>query len=157
MGVKTLEDVSMATVRYQPWAVVSQLQDEINRVFGNLNDADSSSATAEWVPAVDVSEYPEHFELLIDLPGVDPQAVEITLDNGVLPYPESVGTRNRRLPEMATMGFGRSEESGVKVVFTGDLSCRIRPMRKASMRRGATACSRSPSRNMRRHSRDAFP
>jgi HSP20 family protein len=84
MGVKTLEDVSMATIRYQPWAVVSQLQDEINRVFGNLSDADSSSATAEWVPAVDVSEYPEHFELLIDLPGVDPQAVEITLDNGLL-------------------------------------------------------------------------
>ena len=72
MGVKTLEDVSMATIRYQPWAVVSQLQDEINRVFGNPSDADSSSATAEWVPAVDVSEYPEHFELLIDLPGVDP-------------------------------------------------------------------------------------
>ena len=38
----------MATMRYQPWAVVSQLQDEINRVFGNPNDEESSSATAEW-------------------------------------------------------------------------------------------------------------
>lgn len=74
----------MATMRYQPWAVVSQLQDEINRVFGNLNDAESSSATAEWMPAVDVHEYSDRFQLLIDLPGVDPQAVEITLDNGVL-------------------------------------------------------------------------
>ena len=74
----------MATMRYQPWTVVSQLQDEINRVFGNLNDAESSSATAEWMPAVDVREFADRFELLIDLPGVDPQAVEITLDNGVL-------------------------------------------------------------------------
>lgn len=84
MGIKILEDVSMATMRYQPWTVVSQLQDEINRVFGNLNDAESSSATAEWMPAVDVREFADRFELLIDLPGVDPQAVEITLDNGVL-------------------------------------------------------------------------
>lgn len=74
----------MATMRYQPWAVVSQLQDEINRVFGNLNDEESSSATAQWVPAVDVREYSDRFELLVDLPGVEPQGVEITLDNGVL-------------------------------------------------------------------------
>ena len=74
----------MATLRYEPWAVVSQLQNEINRVFGNLNDGESSSATAEWQPAVDVSEFEDRFELLVDLPGVDPQAVEITLDNGLL-------------------------------------------------------------------------
>ena len=74
----------MATVRYEPWGVVSQLQNEINRVFGNLNDGESSSATAEWVPAVDVREFADRFQLLIDLPGVDPKEVEITLDNGVL-------------------------------------------------------------------------
>ena len=74
----------MATVRYEPWPAISQLQNEINRMFGNLNSGDSSSATAEWMPAVDVSEYSDRFELLVDLPGVDPQAVEITLDNGVL-------------------------------------------------------------------------
>jgi len=73
----------MAT-RYEPWAVVSQLQNEINRVFGNLSDPESNSATAEWTPAVDVVEYQNRFELLVDLPGVDSQSVEITLDNGVL-------------------------------------------------------------------------
>jgi HSP20 family protein len=71
-------------IRYQPWAVVSQLQNDINRVFGNLDDSESSSATAEWVPAVDVLEYADRFELLIDLPGVETQAVEIRLDNGLL-------------------------------------------------------------------------
>jgi HSP20 family protein len=79
-----MEDIAMATVRYEPWGVVSQLQNEINRVFGNLNDGESSSATAEWVPAVDVREFADRFQLLIDLPGVDPKEVEITLDNGVL-------------------------------------------------------------------------
>ncbi|MEA3177663.1 MAG: hypothetical protein QOI59_1186 [Gammaproteobacteria bacterium] len=74
----------MAIARYEPWTVVSQLQNEINRVFGNLNDGESSSATAEWMPAVDVREYVDRFELLVDVPGVDPKQVEITLDNSVL-------------------------------------------------------------------------
>jgi HSP20 family protein len=79
-----MEDIAMATVRYEPWGVVSQLQNEINRVFGSLNDEESSSATAEWIPAVDIREFPDRFQLLMDLPGVDPKEVEITLDNGVL-------------------------------------------------------------------------
>ena len=74
----------MAIARYEPWSVVSQLQNEINRVFGNLNDGESSSATAEWMPAVDVREFVDRFELLVDVPGVDPKQVEITLDNSVL-------------------------------------------------------------------------
>ncbi|HEY4214793.1 MAG TPA: Hsp20/alpha crystallin family protein [Steroidobacteraceae bacterium] len=74
----------MSVVRYEPWNVVSQLQNEINRVFGNLSDTDSNSATSEWSPAVDVREFTDRFQLLLDVPGVDPKDVEITLDNGVL-------------------------------------------------------------------------
>lgn len=74
----------MAVTRYEPWSVVSQLQNDINRVFGNLNDTEGSSATSEWSPAVDVREYSNRFQLLLDLPGVEPKDVEITLDNGVL-------------------------------------------------------------------------
>ena len=74
----------MAVTRYEPWNVVSQLQNEINRVFGNLNETEGSSATSQWSPAVDVREYPDRFQLLLDVPGVDSKDVEITLDNGVL-------------------------------------------------------------------------
>jgi HSP20 family protein len=74
----------MAVVRYEPWNVVSQLQNEINRVFGNLGDAEGSSATSEWTPAVDVREFADRFQLLLDIPGVDPKEVEITLDSGTL-------------------------------------------------------------------------
>jgi len=74
----------MAITRQEPWTVVSQLQNEINRVFGNINDGDSSSATADWTPAVDVREFQDRFELLVDLPGVEASTVDITLDNGVL-------------------------------------------------------------------------
>ena len=53
-------------------------------MFGNLNDPEGSSATAEWIRAVDVREYAAHFKLLVDLPGVDPNTVDITMDNGLL-------------------------------------------------------------------------
>jgi len=50
-------------------------------MFGNLQDGESSSATAEWMSAV---RHPRVHRPLIDLPGVDPKAVDVTLDNGVL-------------------------------------------------------------------------
>ena len=74
----------MAVTRYEPWSVISQLQQDINRVFGNLSDSESSSATAQWSPAVDIREYNDRFQLLLDVPGVEPKDVEITLDNGLL-------------------------------------------------------------------------
>ena len=95
----------MAVVRYEPWNVVSQLQSEINRVFGNLSDTDSNSATSEWSPAVDVREFSNRFQLLLDVPGVDPKDVEITLDNGVLTISgtrseeKAVGTNGAEQPQ----------------------------------------------------------
>jgi HSP20 family protein len=95
----------MAVLRYEPWNVVSQLHNEINRVFGNLNDAEGSSATSEWTPAVDVREYSDRFQLLLDVPGVDPKDVEITLDSGVLtvsgnrPEERVVGTNEAEQPQ----------------------------------------------------------
>ncbi|MGH8259092.1 MAG: Hsp20/alpha crystallin family protein, partial [Steroidobacteraceae bacterium] len=75
----------MALVRYEPTGLVSQLQDEINRVFTVLSSAEGSSgATATWVPPVDIVEYADRFELAVDVPGVDPDKVEITLEDGVL-------------------------------------------------------------------------
>jgi HSP20 family protein len=77
----------MSVARYEPWNVMSQLQGEINRIFSNANDANtgaSSSATADWAPPVDINEYADRFELYVDLPGVEPKSVEITLDNDVL-------------------------------------------------------------------------
>jgi HSP20 family protein len=73
-----------AVTRDDPWGVMPRLQDEINRLFGNARESDSSSATAMWVPLVDINEYADRFELYVDLPGVDPATVDLTLDGGVL-------------------------------------------------------------------------
>jgi len=39
-----------AVIRQDPWGVMPRLQDEINRLFGNARENDSSSATAMWIP-----------------------------------------------------------------------------------------------------------
>ena len=74
----------MSLVTQDPWSSARQLQDDINRLFSGWRSNDSSGATADWVPTVDVNEFDNRFQLFVDLPGVDPNEVEITLDNGVL-------------------------------------------------------------------------
>jgi HSP20 family protein len=73
----------MDLVRYNPFGI-GQLQNEINRLFSTWGDTESSAATAGWVPTVDIYEFDNRFQLYVDLPGVDPKMVDITLDNGVL-------------------------------------------------------------------------
>src|ERR1035438_8322474 len=72
----------MTVVSYEPWALVSRLQKDIDRLFGApvATAADSGA----WLPPVDIHEEPNQFLLHIDLPGVDPKAVEITSEKGVL-------------------------------------------------------------------------
>jgi HSP20 family protein len=71
-------------VRQEPWSLMPRLQDEINRLFGNYSENDSSSATASWMPPVDIHEYSDRFEFFVDVPGVEPGKVELTLEGGVL-------------------------------------------------------------------------
>jgi len=72
-------------VRQDPWSLMPRLQDEINKLLGNVQQTDgSSSATATWIPAVDIHEFSNRFELYVDVPGVDPNSVELTLEEGVL-------------------------------------------------------------------------
>ena len=73
-----------SVMRQDPWGAMPRLQEEINRLFGNARENDSSSATASWIPLVDIHEYADRFELYVDLPGVDPSTVDLTLDNGIL-------------------------------------------------------------------------
>ena len=74
----------MALVNYDPFFSVRQLQDDINRAFRGWSSDDSSGVTADWVPAVDINEFDDRFQLFVDVPGVDPKDVEITLEAGVL-------------------------------------------------------------------------
>ena len=76
----------MTLIRYEPWSVLNQLHGQINRLFDAEidRDASTSAATADWIPQADIEEYTDRFVLKLDVPGVELEAVEITLDNGLL-------------------------------------------------------------------------
>lgn len=74
----------MSLVNYDPFSGVRQLQDDINRLFSGYSTSESSSVTADWVPKVDINEFEDRFQLYVDLPGVDPKDVDITLESGLL-------------------------------------------------------------------------
>jgi HSP20 family protein len=103
----------MSISRHEPWNVMSHLQGEINRIFSNANDASagSSSAMADWSPPVDIHEYTDRFEIFIDVPGVDPKAVEITLDNGVLTLSGERALMQRTVNDDQQLLRQRSERS----------------------------------------------
>jgi HSP20 family molecular chaperone IbpA len=97
-------------VRQDPWSLMPRLQDEINRLFGNVQQNDSSSsATAGWVPAVDINEYTNRFELYVDVPGVDPSSVELTLEDGVLTLSGERSARDRLVARMRLSIVASSE------------------------------------------------
>lgn len=76
----------MTLMRYEPWSMLNQLHNQLNRAFDREFDeaSASSAATADWIPPADVEEYKDRFVLKLDVPGVDVSAVDITLDQGVL-------------------------------------------------------------------------
>ena len=75
----------MTLVRYQPWSMLNQMRQEMDRLFETrTNDENSNIATSDWVPAVDIKENDNGFEIHADIPGVDPEAIEIHMENGML-------------------------------------------------------------------------
>ena len=72
----------MTVVRYEPWALVNRFQKDIDRLFTAPQTTAADSGA--WLPPVDIHEETDQFVLNVDLPGVDPKAVEITSDQGVL-------------------------------------------------------------------------
>jgi HSP20 family protein len=75
----------MHITRYQPWGLFRGLQDDLDRLMeSRLAMDDTSAATANWVPAVDIKEEKDRFVIRADVPGVKPEDIEITMENGIL-------------------------------------------------------------------------
>ncbi len=76
---------SMPITRYEPWSLLHQLHRELDRAREGTN-GDGSTATAEWAPAVDIKEEADKFVLQADLPGVKPEEIDISMEEGVLTF-----------------------------------------------------------------------
>jgi HSP20 family protein len=65
---------------------VRQLFDKLfeGGLFSGQDRDDSSVVTSQWAPLVDIHEEPERFVLYADIPGVDPQDIDVQMDRGLL-------------------------------------------------------------------------
>ena len=74
-------------VRYDPWSLVDRLQGDLDRLAGQRAryvDDETAGATTDWVPAVDIKEEDSRFLIEADVPGVKPDDIEITMEDGIL-------------------------------------------------------------------------
>jgi len=77
----------MNIIQYDPWRRLQQLQREMGSLFDprlNTDDDSASMATSDWVPAVDIKEEDNRFLIIADVPGVEPNDIEVHMENGVL-------------------------------------------------------------------------
>jgi HSP20 family protein len=80
-------------VRHSQWPRHDLEQDPLKLMFdrlfeGNLFQSgstdESSVVTSQWVPRVDIKEEPNRFVLYADIPGVNPEDIEVQMDKGML-------------------------------------------------------------------------
>src|SRR5713101_6186650 len=81
------EVIKMRTINRweQPFRGATTLQEQINRVFGDLvgRPGEESNLTP-WAPAVDIFETENELVVKADLPDVNPQDLDIRVENNVL-------------------------------------------------------------------------
>ena len=100
----------MAMTTYTPWNRVNQISRELERLFDlqpTRSDDGTQSATADWVPTVDIKEEENRFLVFADIPGVDPKDIEITMDKGVL----TIRGQREQESEEEREGYKRMERS----------------------------------------------
>ena len=74
----------MNLARYEPdlW---SRMQQQLNELLRATPDFEASNvATSSWMPLVDIKEEPDRFLIKADIPGVKPEDIEVTMENGAL-------------------------------------------------------------------------
>src|SRR6266576_2095628 len=71
--------------RWEPSRGTTTLQEQFNRVFGDmLERAGDESNLTPWAPAVDIFETEHELVVKADLPDVNPQDLDIRVENNIL-------------------------------------------------------------------------
>ena len=99
----------MSTHQQQPWGLLNQFSSELNNLFEphfarNLR-RDEETTASDWTPAVDIKEEQERFLIHADIPGVEPEDIDVHMENGVLTISGERVSENHE----ETEGYRRTE------------------------------------------------
>lgn len=74
-------------VRWDPFRELVTIQDELNRLFDRTFrgfEPLRPTAAGTWMPAMDVYETDDKLVAKVELPGIDPEDVEVSIEDGTL-------------------------------------------------------------------------
>ncbi len=74
-------------IRWDPFNDLVSIQDELNRLFGRTFTGTwpvHRSVRGSWMPALDVFETEDRVVAKMDLPGIDPNDVEVSVEDSTL-------------------------------------------------------------------------
>ncbi len=77
----------MSITRYDPFRDLRSLQEEVNRLFSSSftrSFGDEGFARGAWAPSVDIYENKDQIVLEAELPGMNREDFELTVENNVL-------------------------------------------------------------------------
>lgn len=77
----------MTLTRWDPFDDLIRIKDRMNRMFEDSLTrprGDRDLLSGHWVPAVDIYETPERVVLVADLPGVEQDDIELSIENNTL-------------------------------------------------------------------------
>lgn len=73
----------MSVLNYEPWLMLNELSTGLDRMLTTRQKAQDNPA-GHWQPAVDILESDKDYLICLDLPGVDPKRIEVSMEKGVL-------------------------------------------------------------------------
>jgi HSP20 family protein len=74
----------MAITRWDPFREAAVLQNRVNSLFRNLNEAETPVAAASFVPAVDIYEDAQKLVLKLEIPGMDEKDLDVRVEDHTL-------------------------------------------------------------------------
>ncbi|MGB5719331.1 MAG: Hsp20/alpha crystallin family protein [Woeseiaceae bacterium] len=75
----------MNIARFEPWTFVDLLRRDLDRLADPRRTAGNDhDSVADWIPAVDIFEEKDRYVVRADVPGVEPEDINVSMDNGVL-------------------------------------------------------------------------
>lgn len=76
----------MMLERWDPFRDLMSIQNELNRLFGRTyaGGEGGTGASGTWVPTLDVFETQDRFVVAVELPGIEPDDVEVSVEDSTL-------------------------------------------------------------------------
>ncbi len=74
-------------IHYKPYfggAIKNDVGHLLQHFFQDQNSAQCNKSATQWAPRVDIKEEANRFVILADIPGVDPNEIEIQMEKNVL-------------------------------------------------------------------------